>query len=199
MICDEVATGFGRTGEMFACEVEDVSPDIMSVAKSISAGYLPIAATLTTDEIYDAFCGNYSQQRTFFHGHTYTGNPLAAAVAVGNLKLFKTEDTLKKLKPKISFLKKCLTPFWDLQHVGDIRQKGFMVGIELVAGKNTKRPYNWKDKIGIKVIMKAMKMGVILRPLGDIIVLMPPLAITLNELKRLLSVTYMAIDEVTSG
>ena len=197
MICDEVATCFGRTGRMFACEHENVSPDIMPVAKSISAGYLPIAATLTTDKIYDAFCGDYSQQKTFFHGHTYTGNPLAAAVSIANLKLFKTEQTLKRLQPKIEFLKKSLKKFKNLRHVGDIRQKGFMVGIELVGDKNTKMPYNWKDMIGVKTIMKARERGVILRPLGNVIVLMPALAISQDELKRLLDVTYWAINEAT--
>jgi len=190
MIIDEVATGFGRTGKMFACEHENVSPDIMAVAKSITGGYLPLAATLTTGEIYNAFCGDYAAQKTFFHGHTYTGNPLACAVAIENLKLYKKEKILKNLQPKISFLKRRLAPFWDLRHVADIRQKGFMVGIEL-------GPYDWKEKIGVKVIMKAREKGVILRPLGNVIVLMPPLAITKQELKQLLDITYLAIDEIT--
>jgi adenosylmethionine-8-amino-7-oxononanoate aminotransferase len=199
MIADEVATGFGRTGRMFACEHEGVSPDIMAVAKSITAGYLPLAATLTTNEIYKAFCGDYTAQKTFFHGHTYTGNPLACAVAIENLKLYKKENVLKKLQSKILFLKKGLTRFQGLAYVGDIRQKGFMVGIELVRDKGSRRPYDYKDQIGIKVIMKARQGGVILRPLGNVIVLMPPLAISRTELKRLLDVTYWAIDEVTSG
>ena len=197
MITDEVATGFGRTGKMFACEHENVLPDIMSVAKSITGGYLPLAATLTTDEIYNAFCDDYSTQKTFFHGHTYTGNPLACAVAIENLKLYKKEDIIKKLQPKISFLKRRLAPFWGLDHVGDIRQKGFMVGIELVIDKGTKKPYDWKEKIGAKVVIKARERGVILRPLGNVIVIMPPLALSKTELKYLLDVTYWAIKEIT--
>lgn len=191
MIADEVATGFGRTGKMFACEHENVSPDIMTVAKSITGGYLPLAGTLATDEIYDAFCGEYAKQKTFFHGHTYTGNPLACAVAIENLKLYKKEKILEKLQFKISFLKRCLAPFWDLKYVGDIRQKGFMVGIEL-------EPYDWKEKIGVKVAMKARERGVIIRPLGNVIVLMPPLSISKQELKNLLDVTYWAIQDITS-
>jgi adenosylmethionine-8-amino-7-oxononanoate aminotransferase len=192
MIVDEVATGFGRTGKMFACNHEGVSPDIMTVAKSITGGYLPLAATLTTDKIYNAFCGNYAKQKTFFHGHTYTGNSLACAVAVENLRLFQKEKILKKLQPKIVFLKKWLADFWNLKHVSDIRQIGFMVGIELT-------PYDWREKIGIKVIMKAREKGVILRPLGNVIVLMPPLSISIRELNILLDVTYQAIDEVTNS
>ena len=191
MIADEVATGFGRTGRMFACDHEAVSPDIMAVAKSITAGYLPLAATLTTDEVYNAFRGDYAAQKTFFHGHTYTGNPLACAAAIANLKLFRKERTLEKLQPKISFLKKRLTPFWNLKHVVDIRQKGFMVGIEL-------GPYDWKDKIGVKVAMKAREFGVIIRPLGNVIVLLPPLAISKSELKTLLDATYASIREVAA-
>jgi len=186
MIADEVATGFGRTGKMFACEHEDVSPDIMTVAKSITGGYLSLAATLTTDEIYNAFCDDYNAQKTFFHGHTYTGNPLACAVAIENLKLYKKERILEKLQPKIKFLENGLKKFEVLKSVCDIRQKGFMVGIEL-------GPYDWKEKIGVKVCMKAREKGVILRPLGNVIVLMPPLAISKKELRQLLGVTYWAI------
>ena len=189
MIADEVATGFGRTGYMFACEHEDVSPDIMCVAKSITGGYLPLAATLTTDEIYNAFCGEYASQKTFFHGHTYTGNPLACAVAIENLKLYKKEKILEKLQTKIQFLKRGLAHFWELKNVVDIRQKGFMVGIKL-------GPYDWKDRIGVKVCRKARERGVILRPLGNVIVLMPPLAISKKDLKRLLDAAYWAIQKI---
>ncbi len=198
MIADEVATGFGRTGRMFACEHEAVSPDIMAVAKSISGGYLPIAATMATDKVYNAFLGDYGEQKAFFHGHTYTGNPLAAAVSVENLKIFKREQTIKNLQPKIAFLKKGLERFKNLEHVGDIRQKGFMVGMELVKDKQLKIPYGWAEKAGIKVIMKAKDRGVILRPLGNVIVLMPPLAISIRELKQLLDAAYWAIKEGTA-
>jgi len=197
LITDEVATGFGRTGKMFACQHEAVNPDIMLVAKSITAGYLPLAATLTTNKVYSAFLGDYTDKLTFFHGHTYTGNPLGCAAALANLELFKKEKTLEKLQPKIKFLSQQLKRFKNLEHVGDIRQKGFMVGIELVKDKKTKRPYLWEEKIGIKVIMHARNLGAILRPLGNVIVLMPPLVASKTDLKKLLDITYESIKKQT--
>ncbi len=196
-IADEVATGFGRTGKMFACEHEGVTPDILCLAKGITGGYLPLAATLTTKKIFDGFCFDYKDQKTFFHGHTYTGNPLCCAAALANLKVFKKERILDKLQPKIKFLSQRLKVFYNLCHVGDVRQKGFMVGIELVCDRATKQPYSWKEKIGIQVCQEARKKGVILRPLGNVIVLMPPLAMTIKELGKLLDITYWAIEKVT--
>nr|HID58472.1 adenosylmethionine--8-amino-7-oxononanoate transaminase [Desulfobacterales bacterium] len=196
LICDEVATGFGRTGKMFACEHEDVSPDLMCVAKGISGGYLPLAATLATDEIYNAFLGRDHELKTFFHGHTYTGNPLACAAAIASLELFENEKTLEQLQPKILQLNRLLEEFKELTHVGQVRQKGFMVGIELVRDKQTKEPYPLEEAIGRKVIMEARNQGVILRPLGPVIVLMPPLSISETELDTLLSVTYESIVRV---
>jgi adenosylmethionine-8-amino-7-oxononanoate aminotransferase len=198
MIADEVATGFGRTGTMFACEQEKVLPDIMAVAKGITGGFLPLAATLTTDEIYRGFLGEYRELRTFFHGHTYTGNPLACAAAIANIDLFKKERTLQLLQPKIILLKKELKRFAELDHVGDIRQKGFMVGIELVKNKDTKEPYLLEEKIGSRVIREARKHGLIIRPLGNVIVLMPHLSITMRDIKRMLEIVYTAIKKVTT-
>jgi adenosylmethionine-8-amino-7-oxononanoate aminotransferase len=197
MIADEVATGFGRTGTMFACEHEKVLPDILAMAKGITGGYLPLAATLTTEDIYREFLGEYRELKTFFHGHTYTGNPLACAAAIANIDLFKKERTLQNLQPKIGLLKKELNRFAELEHVGDIRQKGFMVGIELVKNKETKGPYPLEEKIGIRVIREARKHGLIIRPLGSVIVLMPPLSISMRELKRLIEIVYGAIKTVT--
>jgi len=199
LIADEVATGFGRTGRMFACEHENVTPDLMCLAKGISAGYLPLAATLTTQKIYDGFLFDYKEQKTFFHGHTYTGNPLACAAALANLKVFQKEKTLKKMQGKIKFLERGLGKFQRLIHVGDIRQKGLMTGIELVKDKQKKQLYPWQEKIGVKVCQKARERGVILRPLGNVIVLMPPLSIKKNELKELLSATYCSIKEATEN
>ncbi|HWR59116.1 MAG TPA: aminotransferase class III-fold pyridoxal phosphate-dependent enzyme, partial [Thermodesulfovibrionales bacterium] len=199
MIADEVATGFGRTGKMFACEHEGVSPDIMCIAKGITGGYLPLAATLTTDEIFRGFLGEYRELRTFFHGHTYTGNPLACAAAIANIDLFKKEKTLRKLGPKISYLLEQMGRFKQLKHVGDIRQKGFMVGIELVKNRETKEPYPIEDKMGIRVILECRKKGLIIRPLGNVIVLMPPLSITVRELKRMMEIVYAAIKKITEG
>jgi adenosylmethionine-8-amino-7-oxononanoate aminotransferase len=198
MIADEVATGFGRTGKMFACEHEKVSPDLMTISKGISGGYLPLAATLTTEEIYRAFLGEVEELKTFYHGHSYTGNPLACRAALASLELFRKERILETLQPKIQFLKKELQKFNSFQNVGDIRQKGMMVGIELVKDREKKTSFPLKDRMGHRVILEARSRGVIIRPLGDIIVLMPPLSITKEELKRLTQVVFDSIKTVLS-
>jgi adenosylmethionine-8-amino-7-oxononanoate aminotransferase len=199
LIADEVATGFGRTGNMFACNKENVVPDFLCVAKGITGGYLPLAATLTTDEVFSGFLGPFEASKTFFHGHTYTGNPLACSVAIENITLFEKEKTLEKMKDKVILLKKELQRSSDLPHVGEVRQEGFMVGIELVKSRKTKKPYAPKHKIGQKVAQEARRRGVIIRPLGDVIVLMPPLSIEEPTLKRLIDVTYESIRIVTKG
>ncbi len=197
MIADEVATGFGRTGKMFACEHEGVAPDILCIAKGITGGYLPLAATLTTDDIYQAFLGEYREFKTFFHGHTYTGNPLACAAAIANINLFRKEKTLNRLQPKIALISKELKGIKSLVHVGDVRQRGFMIGIELVKSRTTKEPYSPEEKIGIKVTLSCRKHGLIIRPLGNVIVLMPPLSISLRELKRMIQIVSNTIKHVT--
>ena len=197
MIADEVATGFGRTGRMFACEHEGVAPDIMCVAKGITGGYLPLAATLTTEEIYRAFLGEYREFRTFFHGHTYTGNPLACAAAIASIDLFQKEKTLVKLRPKITLLSKKLDDIRKLKQVGEVRHRGFMVGIELVKNRLTKEPYPPEDKIGFKVVLECRRQGLIIRPLGNVLVLMPPLSITMKELERMLQIVHASIKRIT--
>lgn len=197
-IADEVATGFGRTGYMFACEKENITPDFLCLSKSITGGYLPLAVTMTTEEVFNGFLGKFEEFKTFFHGHTYTGNPLACAVALKNLELYETDKIIEGLKDKIKLLEHELKRFYNLPSVGEIRQMGFMVGIELVKDKKTKRSYAPEEKKGQKVILEARKMGVVIRPLGDVIVLMPPLAITEELLKELIDVTYKSIEKVTS-
>jgi len=197
MIVDEVAVGFGRTGKMFACEHEGVSPDLMVIAKGLTGGYLPVAATLATDKIFNAFLGEHDSKRTFYHGHTYTGNPLGCAAAIASIDIFKGEKTLKALQPKIKLLETKLRKFKELKHVGDVRQYGFLAGIELVKDKRTKREYPMSDKIGIKVIMEARKRGLIIRPLSDVIVIMPPLSISKVDLSRMLDIIYHSIRKVT--
>jgi adenosylmethionine---8-amino-7-oxononanoate aminotransferase len=197
LILDEVATGFGRTGKMFALEHENVSPDFVALAKGLTGGTLPLAATLTTEEIFHAFHGEYSEFKTFFHGHTYTGNALACAAALANLKIFRQEDTLKRLQTKIRYLKERLKQFSTLRHVGDVRQAGFMVGIELVQDRHLKRSFPVRDRAGHRVVLEARRRGIILRPLGDVIVVMPPLSITLRQLKNLLDVIHESIRIVT--
>jgi len=196
-IADEVATGFGRTGKMFACEQEGITPDLMTVGKGLTGGYLPLAATFATEDIFRAFLGRVGDGHTLYHGHTYTGNPLACAVALANLQIFENEQTLQQLETKIHFLKEGLARFWSLKHVGDVRQAGFIVGIELVQDKTTKEPYQAGELVGHRVIMDARKRGVIIRPLSDVIVLMPPLSISLDELKALLDAVYDSIKAIT--
>jgi adenosylmethionine-8-amino-7-oxononanoate aminotransferase apoenzyme (EC 2.6.1.62) len=199
LIADEVAVGFGRTGRMFACEHANISPDIMVMGKGISGGYLPLAATLTTDEVYKAFLGELWEIKTFYHGHTYTGNPVSCAAALANLSVFKKEKTLENLQDKIVLLTEQLQKFEKLEHVGEIRQKGFMVGIELVLNPATKEPYPVEKKVGIRVIKEARKNGLVIRPLGDVIVLMPPLSIAKAELKQIAEITFAAIKKITEG
>ncbi len=197
LIFDEVATGFGRTGKMFASEHEGVTPDIMAVAKGITGGYLPLAATLATEEVYEAFLGKYEDFKAFYHGHTYTANPLACAAAIATLDLFKKDRTIEKLQPKIRMMQNRLKDFYKLKAVGDIRQVGTMIGIELVLNKATKESFRPQEKIGVRVIESARKKGAILRPLGPVIVLMPPLAMTARELDKLFDITYSSIEETT--
>jgi adenosylmethionine---8-amino-7-oxononanoate aminotransferase len=199
LVFDEVATGFGRTGRMFASEHESVTPDILCLAKGLSGGYLPLAATVTTETIYKAFLAPYEDLKAFFHGHTFTANPLACAVSLANLRIFDQEGTLQKLSPKIALLSQLLKRFWKLKHVGDVRQIGFMVGIELVCDQVTQKPYQVSEKIGIRVIQEARRNGVAIRPLGNVIILMPPLSTKASELGRLANVTYQSIKKVTEG
>jgi len=192
LILDEVATGFGRTGRMFACEHEGVAPDLLCLAKGISGGYLPLAATLASERIYDGFLGRHEEFRTFFHGHTYTGNPLACAAGIATLDLFREERTLERLQPKIELLGELLEPIAAHPAVRQVRRRGFMVGIELAE-------YPLPVRIGHRVTLEARRRGAIIRPLGDVIVLMPPLAISAEHLRRLVDVTAEAIDAATSA
>jgi len=192
-----VATGFGRTGQMFACEREGVTPDLMALSKGLTGGYLPLAATLTTEDIYRAFLGKYEEFKTFFHGHSYTGNPLGCAVALANLEIFRTDRTLAKLKPKIRSLSRLLKPLRKLPHVGEIRQQGFMAGIELVRDRGTREAYPLEARIGQQVAQEARKRGLLLRPLGHIMVLMPPLSVDLRTLTRMVDILSRSIAAVT--
>lgn len=197
MILDEVATGFGRTGKMFACEHENVTPDILVLGKGMTGGYLPLSATVVTQEIYDAFLGDYEEFKTFFHGHSYAGNPISCAAGRGNLEAFRNNDTLEKLKEKIEILEDELQEFKGLKHVGDVRNKGFMVGIELVEDRETKEPYPAKMKMGWKVAELAMEDEALIRPVGNVVVLMPPIGIEIEDLRKLIRVTYGAIKRAT--
>lgn len=196
LILDEVATGFGRTGTMFACEQEDVCPDLMCVAKGITGGYLPLAVTFATDEIFNAFLGEYEEFKTFFHGHTYTGNPVACAVAIENLNIFEEEKVLESVKSKSKIFKKHLEKFINHKNVGEVRNKGFMTGIEIVKDRKTKEIFPFKEKITIKISYQARKYGLITRPLGNVLVLMPPLSTTELELDFITNALYKSLVDI---
>jgi adenosylmethionine-8-amino-7-oxononanoate aminotransferase len=187
LIADEVAVGFGRTGTLFACTQEDVVPDFLCLAKGLTGGYLPLAATLTTDEVFAAFLGAPEEGRTFFHGHTYTGNPLGAAVALANLDLLQG-GVLAGLPGRVERLRTHLDRIARLPHVGDVRQRGLLAGIELVADRATRRAFPPDLRAGARVCRLARERGVLLRPLGDVVVVMPPLTIPPDLLDRLCEV-----------
>ncbi|MDA2921103.1 adenosylmethionine--8-amino-7-oxononanoate transaminase [Desulfobacterota bacterium AH_259_B03_O07] len=199
MILDEVATGFGRTGKMFACEHDGVTPDIMVLGKGLTGGYLPLSATITTQKVYDAFLGEYEEFKTFFHGHSYAGNPISCAASLGNLEVFRKHNTLENLHVKIDYFEEELKEFEGLKHVGNVRNKGLMAGIELVEDKETKKPFPLERKIGWEVAENAMQHEVLIRPLGNVVVLMPPIGIPMEDLKKLLKVTYKAVKEATES
>ncbi|CAM4031349.1 adenosylmethionine--8-amino-7-oxononanoate transaminase [Paenibacillus alkaliterrae] len=196
-IADEVATGFGRTGAMFACDLEEVTPDLMVVGKGLTGGYLPLAATLATDEVYGAFYADYEERKTFFHGHSYTGNPLGCAVALRSLQLMEERNLVEGVKVKANLVEQRLGPLADRRHVGDIRQKGLMVGIELVRDKVSCEPYDWKERIGVRVCLRARELGMLTRPLGNVVVFIPPLSSTEAELASMVDILSEAIISVT--
>lgn len=193
LILDEVATGFGRTGKMFAAEYANIQPDFMCLAKGITSGYLPLGTTLTKDEIYRAFYADYGKRKTFYHGHTYTANPLSCSAALASLKIFEEEDTLNRARKLIPFFHKELEKFRDLAKVGDVRYIGMIGAIELVKDKRKKKPFDFKERIGLKIYKQGLKEGIILRPLGNVIYLYLPLSITKSEMATILRKTFKIV------
>ncbi|WP_233212233.1 adenosylmethionine--8-amino-7-oxononanoate transaminase [Sporosarcina sp. P16b] len=197
LIVDEVATGFGRTGKMFAVEHEDIEPDLMTVAKGLTGGYLPVAATFATEEIYNAFYGEYEEMKTFFHGHSYTGNQLGCAVALANLEIFEKEQLVKQAEEKAALLKELLVNIQQLPHVGDVRQCGLMCGIEIVKDKHTKESFPLESRVAYRATLKMRELGLLTRPLGDVIVLMPPLATSTTQLTEMVKLMKAGIQAAT--
>jgi adenosylmethionine-8-amino-7-oxononanoate aminotransferase len=195
LIADEVAVGCGRTGTLFACSQEDVVPDFLCLAKGLTGGYLPLAATLTTEEVFAAFLGRPEEGRTFYHGHTFTGNPLGAAVALASLELLE-RDVLPALGPKIAHLSTRLSALREHPHVGEGRQRGLMAGIELVRDRRTRERFPAEQRMGARVCRAMREEGVLLRPLGDVVVVMPPPAIEPSLLDRLADVLYNALNVI---
>jgi adenosylmethionine-8-amino-7-oxononanoate aminotransferase len=198
LICDEVMTGFGRTGRMFACEHEGVVPDFLCLAKGLTGGYLPLAATLTTERIYGAFLGRYEELKTFFYGHSYTGNPLGCAVALASLEVFKTGHTLARLQPKIELMRQLLEELAARhpRHVGAVRQCGLIAGIDLMENAAEARAFPWQEQTGARVCLAARAAGLLTRPIRDTLVLLPPLCITEEELKLAVSALSHGITSV---
>ena len=190
LIADEVATGFGRTGKMFACNHERVTPDLLCVAKGLTGGYLPLAATLATENIYEAFLGE--PEKTFFHGHSYTGNALGCAAALANLEIFKKEKTLVQVRKRSRLLQTLLKPLAELPIVGNVRQCGMMAGIELVKNKETREAFPLAERMGHKVAAECRRRGLLIRPIGNIVVLVPPLAATERDLRKMSSIVTKA-------
>ncbi len=196
LIADEVAVGFGRTGTMFACQQEAVTPDILCLGKGLTAGYLPMSATMVSEPIYQTFLGDYASGRMFYHGHTYAGNPLAAAVALASLEVFRRDKVLEQLPAKCQRLARHLERIAALPLVGDVRQCGLMAGIELVRDKKTAEPFAWEERVGWQVCQLVRRRNVFLRPLGSVIVIMPPLAIRSEQIDQLMDAVYEAIAEL---
>jgi adenosylmethionine-8-amino-7-oxononanoate aminotransferase len=199
LIADEVAVGFGRTGTVFACEQEGVVPDFLCVAKGLTGGYLPLAATLTTDRVYGAFLGPPEAGRTFYHGHTYTGNPLGAATALASLDLLTGPAGLAALPAKVERLARHLDRLRGLPVVGEVRQRGLMAGVELVRDRRSRERFPPERRTGARVCRLAREQGVLLRPLGDVVVVMPPLAIEASLMDRLGDVLYNSVSAVADG
>jgi adenosylmethionine-8-amino-7-oxononanoate aminotransferase len=193
LILDEVATGFGRTGKMFACDYLKIEPDFLCLSKGITAGYLPLGATLTTDKIYKAFWADYQKNKTFYHGHTYSANPLSCSAALASLKIFEQEKTLEKIKETIPLFHQGLENLRKLTLVGDVRYLGLVGALELVKNKMTKETFSLKERIGLLVYKRGLEKNLILRPLGNIIYLFLPLSIKRNELSDILERTYAVI------
>ncbi|MER3410112.1 MAG: adenosylmethionine--8-amino-7-oxononanoate transaminase [Thermoleophilia bacterium] len=199
LLADEVATGFGRTGRMFACEHEGVQPDLMAVGKGLTGGYLPVSATLASDRIYEAFWGDLAERKAFFHGHSYAGNPLGCAVALANLDLFERERLVERVRALTPRLGELLAPVAALPYVGEVRQAGFMVGIELVRDRETKEPFDWRLGMGWRVCRRARELGMITRPLGDVVTFLPALATPERDLEEMVSILRRSIAEVTEA
>jgi adenosylmethionine-8-amino-7-oxononanoate aminotransferase len=196
LIADEVMTGFGRTASDFAYHQEDVQPDFLALAKGLTGGYLPMAATLTTQKVFDAFLGKYEEFKTFFHGHSYTGNQLGASAALASLEILQSKESLRSRQVLERTLRDELPRLWKLPNVGDIRQVGLAIGIELVRDWRTREPFGLRERAGIRVCDVMGKRGVLTRPIGNVIVLMPPYCTTTSQARRIVKVVYEACHEV---
>jgi adenosylmethionine-8-amino-7-oxononanoate aminotransferase len=196
LVLDEVMTGFGRTGAMFAWRHENVTPDLVALAKGLTGGYLPLAATLASGEIYDAFLGDYAEMKTFFHGHSYTGNALGCAAALASLQIFATDKTLQKNLALQQTLAQCVAKFWEHPHVGDVRQEGLICAIEIVRDFPTREPFPFAERIGHRICEAARAHGLLTRPIGDVLVLMPPYCCTEEQIGAMVEALWLGLSDV---
>jgi adenosylmethionine-8-amino-7-oxononanoate aminotransferase len=196
LVLDEVMTGFGRTGRMFACEHEGVTPDLIALAKGLTGGYLPLAATLAAPEIFEAFLGDYAELKTFFHGHSFTGNALGCAAARASLKIFATDRTLERNAELEQNLRELSLKFWDHPNVGDVRQEGLILAVELVRDFETREPFDFAERIGHRVCEAARAHGLLTRPIGDVLVLLPPYCTTEAQLAQMVDALWRGLTEV---
>ncbi|MCL4316268.1 MAG: adenosylmethionine--8-amino-7-oxononanoate transaminase [Gammaproteobacteria bacterium] len=197
LIADEIAVGFGRTGKMFACEHAAVTPDFLCLGKGLTGGYLPLSAVLTTDEIYQAFYGDYTTRKAFLHSHSYTGNPLACRAALATLDIFEQDKTLEHNQLLARAMRDAAVQFQDHPHVAEVRQTGMILAIEMIKDKAARTPYPWQERRGLPVYRHALEHGVLLRPLGDVIYFMPPYVITPEEINYMAETAYTGIDLAT--
>jgi adenosylmethionine-8-amino-7-oxononanoate aminotransferase len=198
-IADEIAVGFGRTGSLFACEQAGVSPDFMCLSKGLTAGFLPLSVTLTTNGIYDAFYAEYNAGKAFLHSHSYTGNPLACRVALETLAIFRDEPVLDRNRQLAAHLAQRLAPLREHPHVADVRQTGMIAAVELVADKATRRPFDSKERRGMRVYLHGLQQGVLLRPLGNVVYFMPPNVVTEQEIDLLVDTAIAGIERAVAG
>jgi adenosylmethionine---8-amino-7-oxononanoate aminotransferase len=196
LMLDEVMTGFGRTGAMFACDKENVKPDFVALAKGLTGGYLPLGATLMSGEIFRAFTGERASSKTFFHGHSYCGNALGCAVALASLDLFRDEAVITKVTTASKWLARAAEKFWEHPNVGDVRQEGMICAIELVEDARTRDPFDSAKRTGVRVCRAAMKYGLLTRPIGDVLVLMPPYCVTRTEVNLMTQALWSGLCEV---
>ncbi|MDH5391995.1 MAG: adenosylmethionine--8-amino-7-oxononanoate transaminase [Gammaproteobacteria bacterium] len=197
LIADEIAVGFGRTGTLFASEQAGITPDFMCLSKGLTGGYLPLSVVLTTDKVYDAFYDDYENLTAFLHSHSYTGNPIGCRAALATLDIFQQDNVIQANQLLIKHLSKVAEKFKDHAHVGDVRQHGMVVAIEMVKDKKSKTAYDWKERRGLRVYQYGLKNGVLLRPLGNVVYFMPPYVITEEEINLMAQVAFDGINLAT--
>ena len=197
LIADEIAVGFGRTGTMFASEQADVTPDFMCLSKGLTAGYLPLAVTLTTEEVYQAFYDEYETLKAFLHSHSFTGNPLGCAAALATLDIFRDDDVIENNRRLADTMARATAPLADHPHVAEVRQTGMVLAIELVKDKAKREPYPWQERRGLKVYQHGLTRESLLRPLGNVVYMMPPYVITEAQIEHLAEVAAEGIDLAT--